>query len=99
MKKSKTKSQVKRKMKLHKQFGHPLDGDKLKNILKDANLIDQELFDMIDKVTKECSVCEGNVVCFMMTHLLESLIHTYIEVFDPVTRHYKAILLLATQTS
>ena len=45
-------------LKLHKQFGHPLDSDKLKNILKDANFTDQELFDMIDTVTNECDICD-----------------------------------------
>ena len=30
-------------IKLHKQFGHPLDSEKLNNILVDANILDDEL--------------------------------------------------------
>ena len=45
--------------KLHKQFGHPVDSIKLKQLLKDANITDKELDAQIDSVNDNCDTCEG----------------------------------------
>ena len=42
--------------KLHSQFGHAT-AEKLKKLLKSANISDKELLDIIDVVDKECKVC------------------------------------------
>ena len=44
-------------VKLHKQFGHPVDATKLKAIVKDAQINDNELLHFIDEVTNECDIC------------------------------------------
>ena len=44
--------------KLHKQFGHPVDSIKLKQLLKDANITDKELDAQIDFVTDSCDTCD-----------------------------------------
>ena len=44
-------------VKLHKQFGHPIDGNKLKTLLKNANVDDKELYQLIDDVTNSCDTC------------------------------------------
>ena len=44
--------------KLHKQFGHPVDSIKLKQLLKDANITDKELDAQIDSVTDNCDACD-----------------------------------------
>ena len=44
--------------KLHKQFGHPVDSIKLKQLLKDANITDKELDVQIDSVTDNCDTCD-----------------------------------------
>ena len=44
-------------VKLHKQFGHPVDSSKLKGIVQDAGIKDDELMKYIDEVTEECDVC------------------------------------------
>ena len=41
-------------VKLHKQFGHPVDGNKLKQLLHDANINDKVLESSIDKITENC---------------------------------------------
>uniref|UniRef100_A0A7M5XEQ1 Integrase catalytic domain-containing protein n=1 Tax=Clytia hemisphaerica TaxID=252671 RepID=A0A7M5XEQ1_9CNID len=55
-----TKSKEEKKsiaVKLHKQFGHPVDSTKLKTIVKDAEIKDDELLRLIDQVTEECDIC------------------------------------------
>ena len=55
-----TKSKEEKKsiaVKLHKQFGHPVDATKLKTIVRDAKIKDDELLHLIDQVTEECDVC------------------------------------------
>ena len=44
--------------KLHKQFGHPVDSMKLKQLLKDANITDKELDAQIDSLTGSCDTCD-----------------------------------------
>lgn len=44
-------------IKLHKQFGHPVDSTKSKAIVKDPKIENDELLDLIDQVTEECDVC------------------------------------------
>ena len=44
--------------KLHKQFGHPVDSIKLKQLLKNANITDKELDAQIDSVTDNCDTCD-----------------------------------------
>ena len=44
-------------VKLHRQFSHP-DANKLKSLLKNANLVDEELFKLIDEISKRCEICE-----------------------------------------
>ena len=44
--------------KLHKQFGHPVDSIKLKQLIKDANITDKELDAQIDSVTDNCDTCD-----------------------------------------
>ena len=48
---------VKAAVKLHRQFCHP-DVNKLKSLLKDANLVDEELYKLIDEITDRCESCE-----------------------------------------
>ena len=43
--------------KLHKRFGHPIDSQKLKDFLQNANIVDSELNKLIDAVTNECKTC------------------------------------------
>ena len=43
-------------MKLHKQFSHPRSY-KLKKLLIDGGVDDEELFDMIKNIEKHCTVC------------------------------------------
>ena len=43
--------------KLHKQFGHPINSDKIKKLLKDSDIADQGLFSAIDTVTDTCDIC------------------------------------------
>ena len=52
--------------KLHKQFGHPVDSIKLKQLklLKDANITDKELDAQIDSVTDSCDTCD----CYRKVH-------------------------------
>ena len=55
-----TKSKEEKKsiaVKLHRQFGHPVDSTKLKDIVKDAEIEDDQLLQLIDQVTEECDVC------------------------------------------
>ena len=48
-----------RASKFHKQFGHPIDSTKLKQLLRDANIQDDDLFKKkIDAVTESCEICE-----------------------------------------
>ena len=44
--------------KLHRQFGHPLESKKLRDLCLDAGIHDQELFKQIDKVTQSCDTCD-----------------------------------------
>ena len=44
--------------KLHKQFGHPIDSSKLKKLVKDAKINDDELLRLIEKVTDGCDLCK-----------------------------------------
>ena len=44
-------------LKLHKQFGHPVDSNKLKGLLQEAKIHDNELLQQIDIVTKSCDTC------------------------------------------
>ena len=44
--------------KLHKQFGHPVNSERLKQLLCDANIRDDDLFKQIDTVTESCDICE-----------------------------------------
>ena len=44
--------------KLHKQFGHPVNSERLKQLLRDANIQDDDLFKQIDTVTESCDICE-----------------------------------------
>ena len=48
---------VKAAVKLHRQFSHP-DANKLKGLLKGANLVDEELFKLIDEISDRCEICE-----------------------------------------
>ena len=43
--------------KLHKQFGHPVNSERLKQLLRDANIQDDDLFKQIDTVTESCDIC------------------------------------------
>ena len=38
--------------KLHKQFGHPVNSERLKQLLRDAKIRDDNLFKQIDAVTE-----------------------------------------------
>ena len=40
--------------KLHRQFGHPLENKKLRDLCLEAGINDQELFKQIDNVTRSC---------------------------------------------
>ena len=42
--------------KLHIQFGHP-DTDRLHDLLKDAKVVDKEVFDLVADVEKACYTC------------------------------------------
>ena len=44
-------------LKLHKKFGHPVNSKKLKVLVKETGIQDVELEKSIDKVTKECDLC------------------------------------------
>ena len=44
--------------KLHKQFGHPVNSERLKQLLSDANIWDDDLFKQVDTVTESCDICE-----------------------------------------
>lgn len=48
---------LKRALKLHKQFAHP-SSTKLKKLIHDAGIVDHPIFDSIDKVTQDCSICK-----------------------------------------
>ena len=53
------KSPAKKKadiVKLHRQFGHSSTNN-LKKLLRNANLLNKELENLIDIVVKECEVC------------------------------------------
>ena len=43
--------------KLHKQFGHPVDSAKLKQLVTDSGNNNTELLSAIDEVTESCDVC------------------------------------------
>ena len=43
--------------KLHRQFGHPLESKKLRDLCLEAGIKDQELFKQIDNVTQSCDTC------------------------------------------
>ena len=58
-------------LKLHKQFGHPVDSGKLKKLLHEAEIHDDLLEKEIDNVTNNCETCSRYkkarsrpVVCF-----------------------------------
>ena len=44
-------------LKLHKQFGHPVDSGKLKKLLQNSQINDKELMKQIDIVTEKCDIC------------------------------------------
>ena len=44
-------------VKLHSQYGHPIDSQKLKTVLQEASISDSELLKQIDSVTEECDIC------------------------------------------
>ena len=44
-------------LKLHKQFGHPIDSNRLKKMLHEAKIFDGELEKYIDYVTNSCDTC------------------------------------------
>ena len=44
-------------IKLHRQFSHP-SSDKLIPLLKDANINDKQLFDMVKNINGNCKVCQ-----------------------------------------
>ena len=46
--------------KLHRQFGHPLDSKKLRDLCLEAGINDQELFKQSDNVTQSCDTCDRN---------------------------------------
>ena len=52
---TKTKLQV--LTKLHKQFGHA-SADKLRNLIKDANIQDEEVMVLLDSICKTCNICQ-----------------------------------------
>ena len=43
-------------IKLHRQFSHP-SSDKLIPLLKDANINDKQLFDMVKNINGNCKIC------------------------------------------
>ena len=43
--------------KLHKRFGHPIDSQKLKDFLRNAGIVDNELNKHLDTVTDDCNTC------------------------------------------
>jgi len=56
--KSKSNSDIENMaLKLHKQFGHPVDSNKLKRLLKEAGISDTRVNNSIEKVTEECDTC------------------------------------------
>ena len=44
-------------IRLHCQFSHP-SSDKLITLLKDANINDKQLFDMVKNINSNCNVCQ-----------------------------------------
>ena len=44
--------------KLHKQFGHPVNSERLKQFLRDDNIWDDDLFKQIETVMEFCDICE-----------------------------------------
>ena len=44
-------------IKLHRQFSHP-SSDKLITLLKDTNINDKQLFDMVKNINSNCKVCQ-----------------------------------------
>ena len=42
---------------MHRQFSHP-SSDKLITLLKDANINDKQLFDMVKNINSNCEVCQ-----------------------------------------
>ena len=44
--------------KLHKQFGHLVNGERPKQLLRGANIRDDGLFKQTDTVTESCDICE-----------------------------------------
>ena len=44
-------------IKLHRQFSHP-SSDKLITLLKDANINDKQLFDLVKNISSNCKVCQ-----------------------------------------
>ena len=55
--KKSTDEKQKAALKLHKQFGHPIDSTKLKTLLQNGNIHDDELYKLIDDVTNSCDTC------------------------------------------
>ena len=60
-------------MKLHKQFGHPVESGKLKKLLHEAGIFDEKLEKAIEKVIETCDTCSRYkkarsrpVVCFSL---------------------------------
>ena len=45
-------------IKLHRQFGHSLECQKLTDLCLEAGINDQELFKQIDNVTQSCDACD-----------------------------------------
>ena len=43
--------------KLHRQFSHPAC-TKFKGLLTDANIIDKELYEIIDRLDENCEICQ-----------------------------------------
>ena len=52
-----TSSKLKKIEKLHKQFGHPTS-QRLRALMKDAGVLDSELIELVEDVTKGCEVCK-----------------------------------------
>ena len=51
-----TKEKTEAIKKLHRQFGHPSE-KRLKDLLKNANVQDKEVFDILSKVVDDCDLC------------------------------------------
>ena len=61
-------------IKLHRQFSHP-SSDKLITLLKDTNINDKQLFDMVKNINSNCKVCQKRkkpkpIVSFPLAKLL-----------------------------